>query len=113
MRIVPAIEPDLRALGRGIDQRPVQQPLQPRRPFDIVQAPFDGVLARPTPADAPERRDGNGGIGDLMAALKLGQRQIEQAVVVLINQAAMFFMRVEILAINEKRRAQLVGACAR
>ena len=45
-----------------------------------------------------------------MTADQLGQRQIEQAHLVLIDHAAMFLVGGEILAEDEGRRAQLVGA---
>ena len=49
MRIVPAVEPDFGALRRASHQRPVRQPLQPRRPFHGAQALSRSPRPRPSP----------------------------------------------------------------
>ena len=54
--------------------------------------------------------DGDGGIVDLVAADQARQRQVEQSGLVLIDHAAMFLAAEEILAEDEGRRAELVGA---
>src|SRR5258708_37419672 len=63
MRVMAAIEPNFRALWRRLDKRPLGQPLQAGRPFDIFQTPFDALLALPAPPDTAKGRDGNRGIG--------------------------------------------------
>ena len=49
--------------------------------------------------------DGGAGVVDLVAAAELGQRQIEQAVVVLIDQTAVLAMHAPVLAGHAQRRA--------
>ena len=57
-----------------------------------------------------QRRDGDAGILDLVAADQLGQRQVEQTDLILIDHAAMFLAAEEILAEHIHRRAQPIGA---
>ena len=68
--------------------------------------------AAPRPA-ARKRGDGGAGVVDLMAAGKLRQRQIEQPVVVLIDQAAVLAVHAPVLAGDAQRRAQRAAPPAR
>ena len=110
MRIVPAVEPDFGALGRRIDERTAHEALQAAGPFDVLQAPFDALLAAPASADAPKRGDGERGVGDLMTADELRHRQIEQTFRILIDHAAVLVMRAIVLAVDIEAGAQLIGA---
>ena len=110
MRVVSAVEPDLGALGRELDQRPAHQTLQPRRPFDRPQTGFDRRVAAPAQAPAWRKRGDRGGrIFDLMGAGQARQRQVEQAVPILIDHAAMLLMGEEILPEEKERRRQRIG----
>src|SRR6185436_14018393 len=72
--------------------------------------PLDALFARPASADASKSGNRNRGIGDLMPAEKLRQRQVEQTVRVLINHTAVFLEGAIVLTIDIERRPKLIGA---
>jgi hypothetical protein len=76
--IVAAVEPEL-ALRRQQRRQPaLRQPLHARRPIDADHAGLEGG-ARKLQAAARKRRNRGAGILELMPAVKLWRRQIEQA----------------------------------
>ncbi len=97
MRIVSAVEPDLRTLRSGIDERAACQTLQASRPFDRAQSLFDGGVGTPAALRTAQRRDGDGSILDLVAADQARQGQIEQSLRIGIDHSPMFLMGEEIL----------------
>ena len=82
----------------------VREPLHARRPVDPRHAGLEG-RRREFQARRPQSRDRGAGILELMPAVELRRRQIEQAVVVLIDQPAALFGRGPVLAGNRQRRA--------
>ena len=85
--VVAAVEPELAVRRRQRLERALREALHPRRPVGLGDARLEG-RDRQRRARGAQRRDGGAGIVELMAADELRQRQIEQAVVVLIDQAA-------------------------
>ena len=75
----------------------------------VGQAVLDGALARCRAAAGrgqPQRRgDGRAGVDDLMAADQRRQRQIEQPLLALHDEAAALLVGVEVLAPDDQRRA--------
>ena len=101
--VVRAVEPDFRAFRRERRHWAFIQVLQPRRPFGAQKPGFDG-RGRKIGLDHPQRSDRIGRILMLMAAREPRQRQIEQALLILEDEAPMLFPRAEILACDRERR---------
>ena len=71
--------------------------------------PASNAAHRQLQPGGAQGRDRRAGILELMAAVKLWRRQIEQAVVVLINQAPAFLGRGPVLARDAQRRLHAAG----
>src|SRR5450830_1233085 len=104
--IMAAVEPQLAPRGRKLDQTALAEPVQPRRPFGLDDAGFERGRRNLEWLDRAQRRDGEAGILELMAAVKFRRRQIEQARFILIDQASALLGGGPILAGNLQRRAE-------
>src|SRR5690349_6081709 len=82
------VEPDLARLRSLVDQRAGDQPLHPRRPFGIDDAGLERAHPDLETPDRPQRRDGEAGIVELVAAEQFWRREIHQAALILIDQPA-------------------------
>ncbi len=100
-----AVEPDFAAGGRQIHQRPLRQPVQPRRPIGLDHAGLVGGGCDPQARQRAQGRDGEPCILELMAAIEPRRRQIDEPDLVLIDQTAAFFRRGPVLAGDLERRA--------
>ena len=90
MRIVSAVEPDFRALRRQLDQRPVVRRCR-RAGHSTVRRPCSiAASLAPAATGAAQSRNRGRGVFDLMAADQIRQRQVEQAVGILIDHAPVF-----------------------
>src|SRR6516164_4368482 len=105
-RVVPAVQPELAAGRRQLDQAALRQPLQPGRPIGLCHAVIVGGWWQLELLDSAQRRDGKPRIFELVAAVKPGCRQVEQPSVVLINQPSALLGRNPILAGDFQRRVQ-------
>ena len=92
--------------GASSTSRPGAQPLQPRRPVGLDHAGLEGGRRNLERLDRAQRRDGKAGILELMAAVKLRRRQIEQAGLVLIDQPAALLGGGPVLAGDLERRIE-------
>ena len=107
VRIVPAVEPQFAARRR---RAPRAGPA-PAAACAPASRPWSCRLRRPpaqsSASDRAQRGDREPGILELMAAVKLRRRQIEQARLVLIDQPAALFGRGPVLAgdLQAARRA--------
>ena len=90
-RIVSAIDPDFRALRRKIMEPPWRQSLKARRPDSRRDAFCNGLLRNVKVFERPCGRNGRSCISELMTPEKPGQRQIQQAILVLEDEPAMLF----------------------
>ena len=100
VRIVAPVEPDFGAVGRSVQQRAASQSLQPCRPFDIFEPPFDPAFARKAPADPAQRRYRRCSIGDLMTPRQSRQRQVEKPIRILIHKAPVFGVTGKVFTID-------------
>ena len=108
VRVMAAVEPNLRA-GRGQRRHPaLAEVLQAGRPFGPRHALFEGG-GREARLDGAQRGDRGRGILMLMAANETRQRQVEKAAFVLEDKAAMFFPCVVIPLRGNQRRASAAG----
>src|SRR5262249_47510506 len=96
VRIVAAVEPDFASGWRKRGECTLRQKLQTRGPFRARYAGLEGGGGN-VQARCAQRRNRNAGVVELMAALQLWQPQIEKAIVVLIDQPAMFLVDVPML----------------
>ena len=90
--------------GRLLDQRPRLQPLHARRPVGVLQARLECRRIEPHPG-APQCRNREPGILHLMRAGEFRQRQVEQAVIVLIDKPPALGEGHVFAAVAEKRGA--------
>src|SRR5581483_7704854 len=90
------------------DERPAGEALQPRRPFDRGEAGGDGGGGE-REAGVAERGDRGTGIDVLVAAGKARRRQVEEAVLVLVDEAAALGMRRPVAPAEEDRSALAGG----
>ena len=114
--IVAAVEPQLRAGLQQRRQRTGVEPLHAGRPARRGQPLLDGALAqtqmRQVGGKLQRGGDGGAGVDDLVAADERGQRQVEQQLLQLHDEAAALLVGVELLAPDDQRRAdpQCLGA---
>ena len=92
--------------GASSTSRPCGKPLQPRRPVGLDHAGLVGGRRNLERLDRAQRRDGEAGILELMAAVKFRRRQIEQAGLVLIDQPPALLGRGPVLAGDLQRRIE-------
>src|SRR6185437_15207680 len=102
--IVTAIEPDLAAGGREIDQRPRGEALHPRRPFGVDDAGLKTGDADLERIERPQRRDRETGIVELVPPEQFWRGEIHQAAIVLIDQPAALDIDMPLLAGGMQRR---------
>ena len=102
--IVAAVEPQLAARRDKRREPALRQPLHARRPIRLGDAGLESGGRKLEPVDGAQRGDGDAGILELVAPEQLRRRQIEQAVVVLIDEAAALLGCHPILAGDADRR---------
>src|SRR6185312_12432025 len=107
--IMTAVEPDFTALRREVDQRAMRQPVHTRRPLGLRDTDLEGCLRNSEAILRAHRRNREAGILVLVPAVEPRRRQVEQAIVVLIDEPATLFRRGEVLAGDLERRAQPRG----
>ena len=86
---------------------PVAQALHPGGP---VGAGDGGLAGVGVDAEVAQGGEGGAGVLDLVRAGEVGQRQVEQAGLVLVDHAAAFGPDVPVLAVGQQRRAEAGGA---
>ena len=102
--IVAAVEPEFSAVGHERRQPPAHQPLQAGRPVGMGDAGLESGGRKSCKGGGAQRCDGRAGVDVLVPAGQPGQRQIEQAVLVLVDEAAVLLMGMKILPADEHLR---------
>ncbi len=100
-----AIEPELGAGGHEFGKVAARQPLQPCRPFGLGHAALEGCRRQAAIAGGAQRRDRGAGIDVLVAPGETRQRQIEQAIAILVDQPSAILMDVEVLRPDQDLRS--------
>src|SRR5712692_5779551 len=85
--VVAAVEPQLAAGRSQRREPPVCEPLHARRPVGLGDPALERRGRERERADSTQGGDGDAGVLELVAAVELRRRQVEQAVVVLVDQA--------------------------
>ena len=106
--IVAAVEPQL-AAGRQQRGELALRRRCMRAGHSALAMPVSNASRGSCKPRGAQRRDGDAGIVELMAAEELRRRQIEQAVVVLIDEPAALLGRGPVLAGDPDRRVQARG----
>ena len=107
--IVAAVEPELAAGGASATSRPCASRCSRAGQSALAMPGLEGRRRKPRAPDRAQRRDREAGVVELMAAVELRRRQVEQAVVVLIDQPAALLGR----ASSPRRRSRAARRRAR
>jgi hypothetical protein len=100
---VAAVEPELAALRGDLGQAAPVEALETARPFGTGEARLESRGLELLEPGGAQGRDGRAGIGELMPPDKLGTRQVEETLLVLIDEAPSLLMHGEILLADEER----------
>ncbi len=84
--------------------RPPREPLHARRPIGLGNSGLERFRSKLQLADGAQRGDGDPGILELVPPVELGRRKVEQAGVILIDEAPTLLGRHPVLARNPDRR---------
>ena len=98
-----------RPAGASSTKRAGSQALHAGGPVGIDESPASMAPAASATPRPPQRRDGKAGIVDLVRAGKLRQRQVEEAVVVLVDEPPALGEGHVFGAVAEERRARRLG----
>ena len=105
-RVVAAIQPQLDLRGRS-GQRAMAQALHAGGPFGLCHRSLAGGVVKPKLA---QRGNRSPGVLNLVRAGQVGQRQVQQALLILIDQPTALGMGVPVLTVGHQRCTKALGA---